>query len=310
MKKLLAVGIVLLFSLNLFSENLLKINKNEVSKNIPVPHIKYNQQNTALQKIKLDENNKNDSMVYVMVETKYDINYVLKDLKSYKFNLKSYKIEGNFYKIGIEFKNTSIFNIADNSVGLAKIYYVNKVLVSKDVYNDLFSLKNKRFPYATRIGKINGEINGNPLNLTYNKILWTVEGKIGEKAVEISINHDNKNISGKIGDRKVNLNFKWSPEKVNIFSKDNSTNYTAIWKKGILEGKIDGKDIHLKFDMKEDVAGEHIVFVKGKYNTNIVNIKFDKISGELTGTFNSGNINLKLINCDLYDFLQYIFIFF
>jgi len=61
--------------------------------------------------------------------------------------------------------------------------------------------------------------------------------------------------------------------------------------------------------MKEGQAGENIVEVKGYANNSLLNLKFDKISGELSGGMNKKLVKLTLTNCDLYDFIQYIFLF-
>jgi hypothetical protein len=61
--------------------------------------------------------------------------------------------------------------------------------------------------------------------------------------------------------------------------------------------------------MKESVAGDNIVEIKGYANHAPVELKFDKVSGKLTGGMNHSPVDLKLTNCDLYDFLQYIFVF-
>jgi len=61
--------------------------------------------------------------------------------------------------------------------------------------------------------------------------------------------------------------------------------------------------------MKEGIAGENIIEIKGYANNSPVALQFNKTSGELTGGMNYSPVNIKLINCDLYDFLQYVFIF-
>ena len=78
---------------------------------------------------------------------------------------------------------------------------------------------------------------------------------------------------------------------------------------GLLEGYYKGSSIRIQFDMRESVAFANIVDMNG-YAANVpINLRFDKISGSLTGNMNYAPVNLKLVNCDLYDFLTYIFIF-
>ncbi|MEF3279476.1 MAG: hypothetical protein K6357_00700 [Elusimicrobiota bacterium] len=308
--------------LNLFSltEELtdFNINKNILEGyHLPHPNAvsdKYNQQNIALRKIKVNKVQPDMDNTIILKLDKGDIDFMVKDLNKDGFNAKAYIDNLGFYFISVDFTGKDIPYIADAAVGLGKYYYVNEVLVSKKVYDEIFVLKNKTNfskSYATRIGTITGGMNHSPVDITINKIAWTIKGGINLSPVDITIDHQSKTIKGGVNHSPVDLKFEWSDEEVIIEGGANLSpvRYKVNWKKGILEGYSNNSPIKVEFDMKEGVAGENIIEIKGYANYSPVELKFDKISGKLTGGMNYSPVDIKLVNCDLYDFLQYFFLF-
>ncbi|MBP7796871.1 MAG: hypothetical protein KA059_08875 [Elusimicrobiales bacterium] len=179
---------------------------------------------------------------------------------------------------------------------------------------DNFVLKNNtnlNKSYATRIGTINGTIGKGQVNITINKIAWTITGNISSKEVKIKIDNDNMLINGNIGNDSININFKWSPEAISMEGSlgQSPLEYNLVWKNGELTGIYNSLPVNLVFDMKEGVAGENMVNIKGNLNSADVKLVFDKVSGDLKGQMNNASVSLKLVNCDLYDFIQYFFVF-
>ncbi|MCX7641793.1 MAG: hypothetical protein N2Z20_04080, partial [Elusimicrobiales bacterium] len=74
-------------------------------------------------------------------------------------------------------------------------------------------------------------------------------------------------------------------------------------------GILYNKNINLTFDIKEGITDANEVVIKGHFDKSPIELNFNKISGSLSGNINNYNIDIRLINCDLYDFLQYIFLF-
>lgn len=184
----------------------------------------------------------------------------------------------------------------------------------QDVAKDDFILKNNTKSdksYATRIGTIKGLIGKQQSDITINKIAWTIRGNVSGRAVDIKIDNDNMIISGSIDKDVINIKFNWSVET--IYMKGNvgflPLEYNIAWKDGKLTGKYNGFPVKFNFDMKEAIAGENTVNINGVANDNEVNLTFNKISGELSGTMGNEPVNLKLVNCDLYDFIEYFFVF-
>lgn len=309
---------LIIFSLNSYSQNLESIKTNSdkfsfISKdlNISLPgfkkDLKYNQQNIALSKIKINDIQPDMDNTVILKLQKGDIDFYLNDLKKDGFRVSAYNDGMGFYFIMVNLESR---DVASEAVGLAKYYYVKEVLVSRKTYNYLFNL-NSRSNYAVRNGEINGLINYASVDITFDKINWIMRGNVNLEFLWIEINHEEKTIKGGANHSPVDLKFDWSTEKVRVYGGANHSpvDYTVNWKKGVLEGYSNHSPVRIEFDMKESVAGENTVELKGYANNSPVELKFDKISGKLTGGMNNSPVDIKLVNCDLYDFLQYIFIF-
>ncbi|PIS47626.1 MAG: hypothetical protein COT17_02460 [Elusimicrobia bacterium CG08_land_8_20_14_0_20_51_18] len=267
---------------------------------------KYNQQNMALPKIKVNEFQPDMENTAILKIQKESVDFILKDLAKDGFDVKAYADNAGSYFIAVDLTGK---DVADASLGLAKYYYVKEVLVSRKVYNELFQVSktaDKSKTYAARMGTITGGMNLSPVDLTINKIEWTIKGGINLSPVGVTINHEEKTITGGVNLSPVSLKFEWSLEEVTMEGGANHSpvKYTVNWKKGLLEGYSNHSPLKLEFDMSGDVVN-----INGYANYAPVGLTFDKVSGELKGGMNRAPVGLKLVNCDLYDFLQYFFLF-
>lgn len=280
------------------------------SPSFEVENVKYNQQNIALRKIKVNEYQPDMDNTALLIVEKGDINFYVEDLRANGFNATAYQDNNGYYFIAVDLTGT---DVASQALGLAKYYYVKEVLVSRKVYNELFNVSRttKNKSYATRIGSITGTMNLSPVDITINKIDWTIKGGINLSPVDLKINHNDKTITGVANNIPVYLRFIFSTEEIAVEGVANNSpiKYTVNWEKGLLEGYFNNNEIRLNFNMNEGVAGANIVNINGYANFAPVKLSFDKISGELKGYMNNAAVEVKLQNCDLYDFLNYIFIF-
>lgn len=268
---------------------------------------RYNQQNIALAKIKLNEYQPDMDNSVILKLNGENIDFILKDLKKDGFKAEAYSDGAGYYFIMVDLTGK---DVADNAIGLAKYYYVREVLVSKKVYYEIFGTK-KALRIPVRVGTIIGGMNHSPVDVTINKIEWTIKGGMNLSPVDIKIDHNNKTITGGANHNPVELKFEWSTKQWSVEGRANLSpvKYTINWEKGILEGYSNNSQIRLEFDMKEGQAGENIVEINGYAKNAPVALKFDKITGKLTGAMNSSPVDITLTNCDLYDFLQYFFLF-
>lgn len=268
-----------------------------------LPETRNNQQNMALKKIRLNEAapGLNDTLVARLMR-QTNANKALSELNAAGFKA---SLGGGFLMVDV----TGI-DAADAALGLAKYYYVVEVRVGKAVYDALFAVKSKS-TYAVRIGTIKGGMNYAPVDLTFNKIDWTIKGGINYAPVDVRIDHEAKTVTGGVNHSPVDLKFAWSLEEVTVEGGANHSpvRYTVNWKNGVLEGYTNHSPLKLEFDMQEGIAGAAVVKVTGYVNHAPVSLTYDKISGRLEGGMNLKPVGIDLVNCDLYDFLTYFFIF-
>lgn len=266
---------------------------------------KYNQQNMALAKIKVNEVQPDMDNAAILILQKGDINFYVSDLQKDGFKVSAYQDNSGYYFIIADLTGK---NAASEALGLAKYYYVKEVRVGRKAYDELFSVKSS---YAVRIGTIKGLMNYAPADITIDKVNWVIRGNLNLGFVWLEINHNEKTIKGAVNQINADLKFDWSTEEVSVKGLANRgpVNYNVNWKKGLLKGYSNNAPVEINFDMKESQAGENIVKLAGYANNSPVELSFDKISGELKGYMNNAPVEVKLQNCDLYDFLQYIFVF-
>ena len=275
---------------------------------VPVPGSKYNQQNMALAKIKLNE--AQPDMNYTLVaklKKGLDIDAVLKELTEAGFKAKACADGGNYYFVMVD---ASGIDAGDAAIGLAKYYYVTEVQVGQKIYNSIFVVKS-RSAFAVKIGTIKGGMNLSPVDITINKLAWTITGAINHSPVDIKINHDDKTITGGANQSPVDLKFIWSQEEVTVEGGANQSpvKYAANWKNGLLEGYSNNSPLRVEFAMNEGIADETIVKLTGYANHAPIDLTFNKINGHLGGAMDGSPMDITLVNCDLYDFLQYFFLF-
>ncbi|OGS56274.1 MAG: hypothetical protein A3J79_10455 [Elusimicrobia bacterium RIFOXYB2_FULL_62_6] len=286
------------------SEAGLSIQQIEVPRPAPaVPEAKYNQQNTALRKIKLNEANPgaNNTLVAMLVRHT-NLASALRELNSAGFKAKSLR--------GLIEVDVTGDDAADRAIGLAKYSFVGEVRVGKAVYDSIFTVRSKS-TYAVKIGTIKGGMNHTPVELTFNKLEWTIKGAANYAPVDVKIDHEAKTVTGGVNHSPVSLKFDWSTEEITVDGAANYSpvKYTVNWKAGLLEGYANHSPLRLQFDMQEGTAEANTVTVTGYVNHAPVSLTYDKISGRLDGAMNLKPVGVTLVNCDLYDFLTYFFIF-
>ncbi len=92
---------------------------------------KYNQQNIALSKIKINPIQPDMGNTVILKVKRWDIDFMVNDLRKDGFDAKAYTDGQGYYFIAVGFTGKDEYYIADSSVGLAKYYYVNEVWVSR-----------------------------------------------------------------------------------------------------------------------------------------------------------------------------------
>ncbi|HAH05507.1 MAG TPA: hypothetical protein DCM05_03120 [Elusimicrobia bacterium] len=157
-------------------------------------------------------------------------------------------------------------------------------------------------PY--RIGTVQGGMNGFPVDLSFDKRQWTIQGAMNGHPVDVIINHENRMIVGGANGSPVDLRFEWAPERILTTGGANQSpvKLEVVWAQGVLEGFANHSPVRLEFDIE---AGT----VKGTANHAPVGLGYDKVSGELKGAMNHAPVRVTLVNLDLFDFIQYFFLF-
>jgi hypothetical protein len=281
---------------------------------VPVPQAPRNNQWLTLRKIKVNQAqpDMNDTLVG-LIDHSANIDNVVKELNDNGFKAQAVQDNHGGYMVMVD---VSGLNAADCAVGLARYYYVNEVQVGQKVYNRLFSVNNDdsrsaKSTFAVKMGTIKGGINGAKADISLNKLAWTITGGLNGSPVDVKIDQDAKTITGGANGSPVDLKFDWSPEQVTVTGGADSSevNYTVNWKNGLLEGYAGGAPLRMEFDMQEGVADANIVKVTGYAGGADLDLTFNKISGRISGGMGGAPVNMTLVNCDLYDFLQYAFLF-
>ena len=159
-------------------------------------------------------------------------------------------------------------------------------------------------PHRPRIATITGGMNLTPVDLTFDRVEWTIKGGIAGSPVDVKIDHDKAKITGGANQSPIDLTFKWSPE---AYSVEGGANLSPIkldidWQKGTLNGYANHSTVAVTFNLEEG-------WVKGAANHSGLELKYDKISGKLTGGMNQAPVGVTLTNMDLSDFLQNFFLF-
>ncbi len=266
--------------------------------------------NAAKRKIKVNQaqSDMNDTLIG-LIQHGQDIDKVVKELTEGGFKVTSYQDNHGGYMV---MADVTGLDAADYAIGLARYYYVTEVQVGQKVYNQLFDLRSlSKSAYAVKIGTIKGGMNYSPVDVTINKVAWTITGGINQSPVDIKIDHAAKTITGGANHSPVDLTFVWSREEITVQGGANVSpvKYTVNWKNGLLEGYASHSPIRLEFDMQEGVVDATIVKVTGYAGHAPVDLTYNKVNGHIGGGMNHSPVDINLVNCDLYDFLNYFFLF-
>lgn len=258
----------------------------------------------ALRKIQVNTANEgmNDKLVGLLREG-MDMDWVLGDLASMGFRAKS--SGGRLVTVDVKGLDES-----DYAIGLARVYYVTEVRVGRAIYEEIFGGGNKS-TYAVKQGTIKGGMNGSPVDIKIDKVRWTIKGGMNHSPVDVAIDHEARTISGGANLSPVDLRFEWSKEKVLVEGGANHSpvSYLADWEKGEVTGYMNNAPLKLEFDMQEGAAGSMIVKITGYANRAPVELVYNKHNGHIGGGMNRSPVDVTLVNCDIYDFLQYFFLF-
>jgi hypothetical protein len=200
----------------------------------------------------------------------------------------------------------SFFNTA-SAAGLER----SNVLASAGFAVPEMEIPSPKVPYAVKIGTVKGGMNNSPVEITIDKTAWTIKGGMNHSPVDIKIDHAVGTITGGANLSPVDLKFAWSPEGTTVRGGANSSpvDYTVNWKNGGLEGYSNHSPLKLAFDMREGAADAALVRVTGYAAHAPVDLMYNKATGRLSGAMGHSPVDVNLVNCDLYDFLNYFFLF-
>ena len=274
---------------------------------LPVPATPRNNNWMTLRKITVNEAqpDMNDTLVG-LVENSQNIDKVVKELNDNGFKASPFQSNHGGYMVMVDVTGQ---NAADMAVGLARYFYITEVQVGQDVHNQLFGLNNKS-TFAVKMGTIKGGMNSSPVDVKFNKLDWTFTGGMNHSPLDVKINHEEKTITGGANGSPVDLKFDWSTEQVTVYGGANHSevNYTVNWKNGLLEGYTNNAPVKLEFVKQDGVAGP-ITTITGYANHAPVELTFNGVNGHLGGGMDNSPVDVTLVNCDLFDFLQYFVLF-
>ncbi|MCX5792833.1 MAG: hypothetical protein NTY45_11570 [Elusimicrobia bacterium] len=275
---------------------------------VPAPVAPKNNQWLTLRKITVNtaQPDMNDTLVG-LVKHGENIDKVVKELTEGGFKAQAVQDNSGGYLVLVDVTG---LDAADYAVGLARYYYIAEVRVGQKVHNQLFGLNNKS-AFAVKLGTIKGGMNHSPVDVKFNKLDWTITGGMNNSPVDVKINHEEKTITGGANLSPVDLKFVWSPEEVTVEGGANHSpvKYTVNWKGGLLEGYSNNSPMRVEFNLGEGYVDETIVTLKGYANHAPVELTYNKVNGHIGGGMNNSPVDVNLVNCDLYDFLQYFFLF-
>jgi hypothetical protein len=157
------------------------------------------------------------------------------------------------------------------------------------------------------VATIKGGMSGFPVDLTFDRGAWTITGGIGGYPADIHIDQDGKKVSGGVNGSPIELTFDWTPEKVTYKGAANLSpvEYMVDWQAGTVDGYANNARLHLEFDLAKGTVNPD----KSYANAAPVGLALDAQSGKLTGAMNHSAVEMTIVNGDLSDFLQYLFVF-
>lgn len=248
-----------------------------------------------------------DDTLVGLVERGQNIDKVVSELNANGFKARALQDNQGGYLVFVDVKG---LDAADYAIGLARYYYITEVKVGQKVHNQIFGARSKS-TYAVKQGTIKGGMNHSPVDLKIDKLNWTITGGLNHSPVDVKIDHDAKAITGGANLSPVDLKFDWSTEEVTVYGGANHSpvKYTVNWKKGSLAGYASNSPVNLEFDLGQGYADQTIVSIKGYAGNSPVQLTYNKVNGHLGGNMNYSPVDVNLVNCDIYDFLQYFFLF-
>jgi len=273
---------------------------------LPSPEAPKANQWLTLRKITVNTAQPGNDDALIGIVRGMDIDKAVKELNENGFKASAYQDNTGGYMVIVDVKGQ---NAADLAVGLARYYYVTEVQVGQRTHDQLFGLNNKS-TYAVKMGTIKGGMNHSPVDLKLNKLAWTITGGLNHSPVDLKIDHEEKTITGGANLSPVSLKFDWSTREVKVYGGANNSpvNYTVNWDKGLLEGYANNSPVRLEFSTQDGFAGP-LTSIKGYANHAPVDLTFNGVNGHLGGGLNHSPVDVNLVNCDIYDFLQYFFLF-
>ena len=157
------------------------------------------------------------------------------------------------------------------------------------------------------VATMQGGFDGQTAGLTLDRRAWTIVGGLNGQAVKIAIDNDAKTVTGAVNGRNVALTFDWTPERVSYKGAVNGSDieYTIDWHARVVDGFANGAKIHLEFSLPDGTVDGG----KSSVNGASAGLALDAPSGRLTGTFGGKDVGLTLVNADLSDFLQNLYLF-
>jgi propionyl-CoA carboxylase-like protein len=157
------------------------------------------------------------------------------------------------------------------------------------------------------ISTMQGDFNGQTAGLTLDHRAWTIEGGLNGQAVKVAIDNDGKTVKGQVNGREFAINFDWTPERIAYKGAVNGSDieYTVDWHAGIVDGFANGEKLHLEFSLPNGTVDAD----KSSLNGAPVGLTLDAHSGLLSGTFGGKDLRLTLVNADLSDFLENLYLF-
>lgn len=153
-------------------------------------------------------------------------------------------------------------------------------------------------------GFITGKVGVKDYSITFDRVAWTITGTAGDKPVDVKIDHAACTIRGTAMDSGIDLTFKWTPQEVGFDGEAYGYPYwvNINWDGKTATGGIGCSMLDLTFNLQGGT-------LTGDLGGKPANLKYDEISGRLTGELFKRPVDLKLVNLDLSDFIQHMYLF-
>ena len=153
-------------------------------------------------------------------------------------------------------------------------------------------------------GWIKGTVGNKEYFVAFDRTAWTIKGNVGDKPIDIKIDHDKKTIQGYSHDSGVDLAFTWSTEEYGLEGDVYGYPYwlTINWPTGNAMGGLSCSMLEFNWNMDTGV-------ITGFLADRKANMKYDKVTGRLTGDLFTRPIDLQITNLDLHDFIQHAYLF-